>query len=208
MPNKRENNVNTSMPTIDATFFGDVVEANGGNILSYKYQYGDKTIEVVARKSLSYTDKAAFVKSVWDIFYSIDGNGMRDYRPYMINLTERYLTVQYYCLNIPLSTDVDIGTYEAFLIDTDFYDCLLEHINVKDYQFLLHCVDSYIDCMIKLHSAVVRSNADIAIDELISRILEVAEKIKEDEIDTDSVANFIKNEFIDGEDDETQRESS
>lgn len=155
---------------LPVTFFGDVVAAQAPGLITYEYKYGDKTVEVKCKHSLTYNEKSDFVRAVWDVYYSPDESGTYAYRPYITDICIRYLTVKMYCVNIPMQDDKDIEFYENFLLNTDFYDELVKHINQTDYQSLCTSVSTYIDIMTKLHMAVARTTTDMAVEELVYNI--------------------------------------
>ena len=47
---------------LPVTFFGDVVAAQAPGLITYEYKYGDKTVEVKCKHSLTYNEKSAFVR--------------------------------------------------------------------------------------------------------------------------------------------------
>ena len=186
---------------LPVNFFGDVVAAQAPAIISYEYKYGDNSVEVKCKPSLSYKEKAEFVKSLWSIYYSADVDGKYDYRPYLIELCIRYFTVRFYCVNVPLDDKTDISMYENFLTNTDFYDKLLQHINIADYKSLIGATQSYVDKMAELHMASVRSNADITIDSILADLFDVVNSIDKDRVKELLLANNL---FSEGDND-TQR---
>lgn len=199
MATKKKKVEETGVLPVD--FFGDVVSVQAPAIITYEYKYGDKFVVVKCKPSLNYKEKAEFVKGVWDIFYSADVSGRRDYRPYLIDLCVRFFTLKLYCINVPIDDSVDIGVYENFLINTNFYDVLLQHINLVDYKSLLKSTNMYLDKMSELHAAAVRSNADMTIESIMTAVLDFIGGVDKEKL----TEFFLSN--VKGEDsDENKRE--
>ena len=200
MATKKKKTEDTGVLPVD--FFGDVVEQQASGLIAYEYKYGDHAVEIKCKRSLNYKEKAGFVDGIWEAYYSADAEGHRDYRPYLIELCIRFFTVKYYCVNVPLDDGIDIGMYENFLTNTDFYDVLLQHINLIDYKFLINATYSYLDKMVALHAATVRSNADITLNEIMSTILDLLSGVDKDRFKDLLVANSLFSE----DNDENQRD--
>lgn len=152
---------------LSVDFFGDVCNEQTVITNKYTYKYGSKSVEIECRPYLTYNDKQSFVRSVWNVYYSIGENGTYDYRPYMTQLAIRYLTVIMYCVNVPISTNEDIVKYENFLINTTFYDELIKHINRDDYDALVDSVYKYIDIMTNIHAHVAEKAVDYTLRETL-----------------------------------------
>ena len=196
MATKKKKIEDTGVLPVD--FFGDVVSAQAPMIVAYEYKYGDKSVEVKCKRSLTYNEKGDFVRAVWDIYYSPDEDGVYSYRPYMIDLCIRYLTVKMYCVNVPMQDDYDIQYYENFLLNTDFYEELLKHINNDDYRELCSSVYDYIDILERLHTAVARTTTDMAVEDLVRQISLIIKNAATNEDDLSYISNVLQDSGDDG----------
>lgn len=173
----KKNNVQDSN-VLPAGFLGDVVEAKSQPIVSYEYKYGDRSVEIKCKTSLSHYERQQFVEAVWGTYYAANKDGEYDYRPYVKDLVIRLMTVVFYCVNVHLDIDKEISAYEKFLIDTDFYDCLCEHL--LDYHSLLASVDEYINLRINAQNNLVRNRINIMVEALLGELSSLLNKINAD----------------------------
>lgn len=180
--NKDEVNV------LSLDFINDVVAAKTNPIVTYQYKYGDRIETIKCKQSLSYNEKYIFVRRIWNGYISVDTNGDRDYRPYLLNLLIRFLTVQLYCVNLHIPVDADITQYENFLINTDFYEEVLHHINIEDYKMLLNSTYEYINKRCDANITAVKSSVDIAIEQIVDKLTDVINMVSSKIKDIDESA--------------------
>lgn len=180
---------------LPVNFFDDVVSDQATPIISYEYKYGDKTVEVKCRRFLTYNDKDRFIKSVWDAYYSADSTGRSDYRPYFLDLVIKFLTVLMYTVNVPISVKDDISKYESFLVNTDFIDRLLEHINITDYKELINATHEYVERRCNLQLAYYKSTVDISMSKLFDTLSSFIDDLKQhiNDGDLDGAVQLLSN---------------
>ena len=192
------NNEDTGVLPIN--FFSDVVAAQSPAIVSYEFKYGDKSVEVKCRKSLSYNEKYMFTRGAWEYYISADTNGNKDYRPYLLDLIIRFFTVRLYCVNLPISNSDDFSVYEEFLINTGFYEELLKHINITDYRTLISSVHEYINKRCEANAAAAKSTVDISLADALTKLSTLVDLINDKfkDFDTDSINALLSGILPDG----------
>ena len=189
-------NNKTDVTVLPADFFGDVVDAQYQSIITYKYKYGDQSVEVKCKPILSHHERQEFVEAVWASYYAKDGAGNYDFRPYVLDAVIRLLTVKLYCVNLHIDLENEISLYETFLMGTDFYDKLITHL--RDYDLLIHSLYDYIDRRVTLQNSVSKNRLDYVFEKLMVELVNLFGKINNDikdisEDDLKSVINEIKN---------------
>lgn len=193
MANKKKT-VDTS--TLPINFFGDVLSVQSSPIKAFEYHYGDTSVEVKYKPSLSQSERNDFMHSVWAVYYSKDKNGNMDYRPYMFDVVMRYLMVIMYCVNVPIDTKQPIGTYERFLVETDFCDELEKHL--IDFSAVKASCKEYIDRMVGIHTASVQNDVEIAIGKILSSLAKIFTAMEESGVSINDMLGAIQLDGGDG----------
>lgn len=130
------------MNKVSASKIKDIVKNTVCNNVVIDYKYGDSTVKIDIKRSISMSDFYDFVNVVSESCLFSDDNGYTTFSPLHIDYAYGLCITEFFT---NLKTDIDLNVMWDLIINTDFVNFIEEHIPNHIISKIKNAIDSKIE---------------------------------------------------------------
>ena len=167
----------------------DIYNAVRGNEDTFVYEYGGEPVEIHVKKFISPNEKIGIANEVFKLCFVYDENGKLNIRSAFINPIKRLFFINMYCKDFSINLKEDGEACFDFVMNTDFFDKLVNVVGNDEYYEYSCSIDDYIDFLVEEHRAEIASSK---LDNAISDFLNKVNALLPDDINSAEYAELVK----------------
>lgn len=164
---------------LDANMFKDICKNEMHGVSEVPYNCGEYEVAVRVKPYTTMQEKQDIAETVWGCCYKEEDG---EYRQAAYEPALRMMVLYFYCDNLKLDLGKGLSPYYDFLMNTGFYDAIIEH--VQDFDELNDVVWSYVS-----FKKMMLEKSDI--DRLLASLLATLNK-KLGEVDVDGLLEDVR----------------
>lgn len=167
----------------------DVYSSVRNIVDTFTYEYNGNSIELHVNKFLSLSDKMHVASEIFKMCFTTDENG--EYKLYtsFIEPLKRIFFINLYCIDFQVNLEEDGDACFDFVMNTDFFDKLVNAVGNDEFYKYSCCIDDYIDFKMQEYYSSVSSSM---VDKLLADLIAKVNKLIPDNIDSDKYSKFIE----------------
>lgn len=155
----------------------------------FVYEYDGGELNVHIRKYISSGDKVNIANEIYKLCYYYDENGNMMFRSSLFDPIKKIFFVNVYCVDFNIDLSEDGEACIDFVMNTDFFDKLVQAVGNDEYYSYSLCIDEYIDFILEEHRASISSSkVDRALSDLINKV----NAIIPDGVDSEEYKELVK----------------
>ena len=167
----------------------DIYNAVRSNDDMFVYEYGGEPVQIHVRKFISPNDKIGIANEIFKLCFAYDESGKLNIRSAFLNPIKRMFFINVYCKDFNINLNEDGEACFDFVMNTDFFDKLVDVVGNDEYYEYSCSIDDYIDFLIAEHRAEITSSK---VDNALASLLDKVNALLPDDIDSAEYAELVK----------------